>query len=107
MSDDTKKAKDIGDVTEVPAGLDVVPTVPGTYVGAHDLQGADGEERTDRPGEILGTPIPDASRADARAREQARGDYVTAEVDRANREELPKLGGPVADTWEPTKAKKG
>jgi hypothetical protein len=96
---DTKKAKDIGDVTEVPAGLDVVPTVPGTYIGSHDLQGADGETRTDRPGEILGTPIPDEGRSGARAKEGAKHDYVRSEVDRANREELPKLGGDIEDTW--------
>lgn len=102
---DTKKAKDIGDVTDIPAGLDVVPSVPGTYIGGHDLQGADGEERTDRPGEILGTPIPDETRSASRAKEGARHDYVTSEVDRANREELPKLGGTVDSGWEPGDSK--
>lgn len=105
---DTKAAKDAADVTEVPKGMDVVVTVPGTIVGSHDLQGTDGEERTDRPGEILGTPADtgeNTTRGDARAKEMARTDYVTSEVDRANREELPKLGGNVADTWEPGDAK--
>lgn len=86
--------------TDVPAGLDVVPSVPGTYVGGHDLQGTDGKVRTDRPGEILGTPVPSASRTEARAHEMAKADYVTSEVDRANREELPRLGGTVDDGWE-------
>lgn len=99
--------KSVASETDVPKGLDVVPVEPGTIVGARDLQGTDGETRTDRPGELLGTPIPDESRADARAREEARGDYVREEVDRANREELPKLGGPVADVWEPDKKAKG
>lgn len=101
---DTKKGKNIGDETDVPAQLDVVPSVPGTYVGGHDVQGADGTERTDRPGEILGTAIPDESRKAAREHSQARSDYVTSEVDRANREELPLLGGTVDDGWEPGNA---
>lgn len=85
--------------TDVPAGLDVVPSVPGTYVGGHDMQGADGTVRTDRPGEILGTPIPSESRKAARDNAIAKTDYVTSEVDRANREELPLLGGDSDDTW--------
>lgn len=96
---ETKKAQDIGDVTDIPAQLDVVPSVPGTYVGGHDMQGADGETRTDRPGEILGTPIADEGHDTARAKEHAKHDYVRSEVDRANREELPRLGGDVEDTW--------
>jgi hypothetical protein len=101
------KSKDAADVTETPKGLDVAVTMPGTIVGSHDLQGTDGTERTDRPGEILGTPIvDDAERATAnREREAKRSDYVTSEVDRANREELPKLGGPVDDGWEPGESK--
>ena len=83
----------------------VVRTIPGTDLGGHDTSGVDGKERTERSGEILGTPDPDSSTekhtADARARTTERTDYVTAEVDRANREELPKLGGNVEDTWEP------
>lgn len=102
---DTKKGQNIGDVTDVPDGLDVVPSVPGTYVGGHDMQGGDGTTRTDRPGEILGTPIPDDSRTAARDKETAKHDHVRSEVDRANREELPRLGGASDDTWEPTKGK--
>lgn len=86
--------------TDIPAGLDVETAVEGTYIGAHDNQGTDGETRTDRPGEILGTVIADA-KAEARTTELAKHDYVRAEVDRANREELPKLGGDIADTWAP------
>jgi hypothetical protein len=97
------ESKDAADVTETPEGLDVVVTVPGTIVGSHDLQGTDGEERTDRPGEILGTPVDVEERTAARERENARGDFVRDEVDRANREELPKLGGSAADDWEPVK----
>lgn len=105
---ETKDAKDAADVTEVPSGLDVVVTVPGTIVGSHDLQGTDGTERTDRPGEILGTPAKTSGEntaQDGRAREGARHDYVRSEVDRANREELPKLGGNAEDTWEPGDSK--
>jgi hypothetical protein len=101
------KSKDAADVTSTPEGLDVAVTMPGTIVGSHDLQGTDGTERTDRPGEILGTPIvDDAQRAkETREREGKRSDYVTSEVDRANREELPKLGGPIDDGWEPGESK--
>jgi hypothetical protein len=100
------EAKDAADVTSVPAGLDVAVTMPGTIVGSHDLQGTDGTERTDRPGEILGTPVPhsDQRAQDAKDREAARADAVTAAVDKANREDLPKLGGPIDDGWEPDKA---
>lgn len=83
--------------TNVPAGLDVVPSVPGTYVGGHDMQGADGKVRTDRPGEILGTAIPHDRSG---SKDAERADYVTSEVDRANREELPLLGGTADDGWE-------
>lgn len=102
-------AKTVADVTDMPAGLDVIPTMPGTHVGGHDVQGADGEKRTDRPGEILGTVA--ESKADAKRREDnhakqtAKEDYVTEEVDRANREELPLLGGPLEDGWTPGNAK--
>lgn len=102
-------SKDAADVTKTPEGLDIAVERPGTIVGSQDLQGTDGTERTDRPGEILGTPaVSDASAKrlnDARARETARADHVTAEVDRANREELPLLGGDADDNWEPTDAK--
>lgn len=91
--------------TDVPAGLDVVPSVPGTYVGGHDMQGADGTVRTDRPGEILGSTIPKEYRTGARAKDAERSDYVTSEIDRANREELPLLGGTADDGWEPGDSK--
>jgi hypothetical protein len=97
------KAKGVEDVTEVPEGLDVVPTVPGTFVGGHDLQGADGTPRTDRPGEILGTPVTTSeqakSRAEARALEAERADAQTEAVDKNNREVLPLLGGKNPDNW--------
>ena len=95
------KSKDAASVTDTPAGLDVAVTQPGTIVGSHDLQGTDGTERTDRPGEILGTPILDNEKRakETREREKQRADYATSEVDRANREELPKLGGPIDDGW--------
>lgn len=87
----------------------VVPTVPGTPIGGHDIHGADGETRTERAGEILGTPdltLVDTDHRDAaRKRETERADFVAEEVDRANREDLPKLGGNVElDNW---KAEKG
>lgn len=82
--------------TVVPAGLDVVPAVPGTFVGGHDMQGADGTVRTDRPGELLGTPV---AKPKSNANSVAQADYIRQEVDRANREELPMLGGEVEDTW--------
>ena len=91
--------------TDIPEGLDVIPAVPGTFVGGHDVQGTDGKERTDRPGEILGTPAltdkQETRLRTGREREMAKAAYVTAEVDRANREELPKLGGDVDDGWAP------
>lgn len=102
MANDTKS---VADVTDVPEGLDVIPTVPGTFVGGHDVQGADGKPRDDRPGEILGTPANDTTRHDQTAREQtaAQTDFVTQEVDRNNREVLPLLGGPNTDAlgWKP------
>lgn len=98
-------AKTVADVTDVPEGLDVIPTVPGTIVGGHDVQGADGKERTDRPDAILGTPASETTVHDRTARETtlAQTDFVTAEVDRNNREVLPLLGGPNAETlgWTP------
>ena len=101
------KAKSIADSVDMPDGLDVIPTVPGTFVGGHDVQGADGVPRTDRPGEILGSPAGESTKSDTNAREVelARTDFVTQEVDRNNRDVLPLLGG-AADTtgW---KAEKG
>lgn len=92
----------------MPKGNDqIVRTVPGTDVGGHDTSGVDGEKRTERAGEILGTPdaAPSDSTVDARELEGKRTDFVTAEVDRTNREVLPKLGGPAApEEW---KAEKG
>jgi hypothetical protein len=98
------RAKTVADTVDLPEGLDVIPTVPGTYVGGHDVQGADGKPRTDRPGAILGTPITDdetkARGAEARDKETEKHDYVREAVDRNNREVLPLLGGPVQDDWE-------
>lgn len=103
-------AKTVADVTDMPAGLDVVPTVPGTHVGGHDVQGTDGTTRTDRPGELLGTVAEtddDKKAREANADKQtAKADYIAAEVDRANREDLPKLGGPVQDDWAPAEKAK-
>jgi hypothetical protein len=97
------KAKDIGDVTDMPEGLDVVPSVPGTFVGGHDLQGVDGTPRTDRPGALLGTPVTDSeaakSRAEARQLEEDKADAVREAVDQNNREVLPLLGGKNPDNW--------
>ena len=105
---DKGDAKTVAETVDVPKGLDVIPTVPGTIVGAHDVQGVDGETRTDRPGEILGTPAETPENVKRRETaadiETARADHVREEVDRANREELPKLGGDApAENWEPTK----
>ncbi len=100
------EAKTVADVTDVPKGVDVIPTVPGTIVGGHDVQGADGKPRTDRPGEILGTVAGEATKHDKSARETeiARTDFVTSEVDRTNREVLPLLGGPNdEERWEAEK----
>jgi len=75
----------------------------GTVVGSQDAQGTGGSERTERPGDVLGTPDPGAVSAAgieaARAAEAAKQAYVAAAVDRANREELPRLGGAVVDEW--------
>jgi hypothetical protein len=95
------KAKTVADTVDPPEGLDVIPTVPGTYVGGHDVQGTDGKPRTDRPGEILGTAVADDTRAASRDAETAKHDYVREAVDRNNREVLPLLGGPVQDDWQP------
>lgn len=92
-------SKTLEDVTDVPAGLDIVLSAPGTIVGGHDLQGTDGTTRTDRPGEILGTPITDDVHTAGQVAEAAKHDYVRSEVDRANREELPRLGGTTDDGW--------
>jgi hypothetical protein len=98
-----KETKSVASETDVPAGLDVVPMEPGTIVGGRDLQGADGTPRTDRPGEILGTPVEDDAqrRLDAAQRETDRADFQTQEVDWTNRNELPLLGGPNNDDWKP------
>jgi hypothetical protein len=75
----------------------LIRTVPGTDIGGHDTAGVDGDKRTERPGELLGTPNPSAESVrntqTHRAAEEARADRVTKAVDKANREELPKLGG--------------
>jgi len=99
------RAKTVAETVDVPEGLDIIPTVPGTFVGGHDVQGADGKARTDRPGAILGTPVINESMNDhimaARDKETAKHDYVREAVDRNNREVLPKLGGAIDDPWEP------
>jgi hypothetical protein len=82
----------------------LVPTVPGTDIGGHDTAGVDGEKRTERKGEILGTPNSEPSKGTVDARKQAvdQADFVTKEVDRANREDLPRLGGDTGpDNWKP------
>lgn len=97
------RAKSIEGSVDLPEGLDVIPTVPGTFVGGHDVQGADGKPRDDRPGEILGTPAGESTVHDRTARETEieKSDFVTAEVDRNNREVLPLLGGPNdEEKWE-------
>ena len=84
----------------------LVRTVPGTDVGGHDTAGVDGEKRTERPGDLLGTPNVEPSKATITAREVAisQADHVAKEVDRANREDLPRLGGDEAPSgWEPVK----
>lgn len=84
----------------------LIRTVPGTDVGGHDTAGTDGETRTERPGAILGTvnQAPDAADVDARNVTQEQSDFITAEVDRANREDLPRLGGNAeASGWEAVK----
>lgn len=90
--------KDKGEQAADAAGLDIAGApVPGTFMGAHDLQGTDGEKRTDRPGELLGTAVTDKESGDIRDRARklaAAGEKAMTEaVDKANREELPKLGG--------------
>jgi hypothetical protein len=104
------KAKNVSDTVDLPAGLEVIPTVPGTYVGGHDVQGADGTPRTDRPGEILGTPArmdtaTATHQAAARDKETEKHDAVVEAVDRNNREVLPLLGGNIDDAWEPSETK--
>lgn len=85
----------------------VVPAVPGTNVGGHDTSGVDGAKRTERSGELLGTPDVEEGRFTEAHREQTieQADFVAKEVDRANREDLPRLGGEtIPDDW---KAEKG
>jgi hypothetical protein len=80
--------------------------VPGTDVGGHDSAGTDRQTRTERPGQMLGTPNPDAEavsrRETAQELEDARSEFVRQEVSRANREDLPKLGGDAVDQWKPS-----
>lgn len=94
IEDKTKLEKAEGDTT-ASENDQLIRTVPGTDVGGHDTAGVDGETRTERPGDILGTPNVEPSKAakDARAITQEQSDFVTREVDRNNREVLPKLGG--------------
>lgn len=97
-----KDAKTVAETVDMPEGLDVIPTVPGTFVGGHDVQGADGKPRDDRPGEILGTPAGESTDRDRSAREleTERADFTAREVDRNNREVLPLLGGDTPEPWE-------
>lgn len=84
----------------------LVQTVPGTDIGGHDTAGVDGEKRTERKGEILGTPNSKETDNQKKNREQAvdQADFVQQEVDRANREDLPRLGGDTGpDNWKPIK----
>lgn len=87
----------------------VVRTVPNTDVGGHDTSGVDGETRTERSGELLGTPDPRMITDADHQRKAAelvtsRADFVAEEVDRANREDLPRLGGNVElEDWRPEK----
>jgi len=84
----------------------VVPTVPGTDVGGHDTAGVDGEKRTERSGELLGTPDHETPKETAAARELEvdRDTFVAKEVDRANREDLPRIGGAAGPSgWKPEK----
>ena len=99
-NDEPKAAKAPADTKGMkPSGNNdqLVRTIPGTDIGGHDTAGVDGDERTERPGEILGTPNPSAvsakSTQDHRAAQEARDLSVVEAVDKANREELPKLGG--------------
>jgi len=81
----------------------LVRTVPGTDVGGHDTAGVDGEKRTERPGELLGTPNSEASDNTKKARETAvsQADHIAKSVDFTNREVLPRLGGEAAaEEWE-------
>lgn len=103
IEDKTKLEKAEGS-TEATPNDQLVRTVPGTDVGGHDTAGVDGETRTERAGDILGTPNVEPSQATRRARDltNERSDFVTQEVDRANREDLPRLGGDAtAEDWKP------
>jgi hypothetical protein len=75
----------------------LVRIIPGTDLGGHDTAGVDGKKRTERSGEILGTPNPDAETKREtekhREEEEERTRTIVEAVDKANREELPKLGG--------------
>lgn len=100
------KAAKVEKVEKATSNDQLVRSVPGTDVGGHDTAGVDGKARTERPGAILGTvnSDPDAHDVAARATEMERSDFVTAEVDRANREDLPRLGGNVdAGEWKAVK----
>lgn len=102
IEEPTKLEKAEGDTTSSDNDQ-LVRTVPGTDVGGHDTAGVDGETRTERSGDILGTPNVAPSDNTKKNREQtlAQTDFVTKEVDRANREDLPRLGGEAAPgDWE-------
>jgi hypothetical protein len=73
-------------------------------VGAHDPINPDGEPRTERPGEILGSaPETPEHIVEGQQINADRADLVTKAVDNANRYALPKLGGNEADNWEADK----
>ena len=83
----------------------VTPAVsddPGVLpVGAHDPINPEGEPRTERPGEILGSaPETPEHIVEGQQVNDDQADLVTKAVDNANRYALPKLGGNVENTWE-------
>lgn len=82
-------------------------TVPGTDSGGHDTAGTDGKRRRERKGAILGTPNVDAEtvkrRETAQELEDRRSEFMRQEVERANREDLPRLGGTPKSDWKPSR----
>lgn len=105
IEDKTKLEKAEGD-TKSSSNDQLVRTIPGTDVGGHDTAGVDGETRTERPGDLLGTPNVEESKTTKSNRETAteQSDFIAEEVDRANREDLPRLGGEDGpNAWKPIK----
>ena len=64
------KAKTVAETVDMPEGLDVIPTVPAPTSAATTSRAPTASARTDRPGEILGTP---AQLDPGTAKHQARG----------------------------------